>query len=119
MDTAPRFGTLAEAQKSGAPVLLIAQADSADDPLRQLQIDADPGLTQVPRSAAVWAARTPDNARTVLIVSAENAQAVESLMRPLPHYGGQSYVLFQGRKAVHKGIWPVARGPLYRGLQAQ
>jgi aminopeptidase N len=28
------------------------------------------------------------------------------LIRPLPHYGRQSYVIFDGAKAIHRGAWP-------------
>jgi len=35
-----------------------------------------------------------------------DAEALAALARPLPHYGKQSWLLFQGAQAVEKGIWP-------------
>ncbi|WP_156797082.1 hypothetical protein [Nitrosomonas sp. Is79A3] len=32
---------------------------------------------------------------------------LETLIRPLPHYGRQSYIAFDGREAIEKGIWPM------------
>jgi hypothetical protein len=51
------------------------------------------------------------------VVTADNAAELASLLRPLPHYGGQSYVLFAAGRAVSRGIWPLTRGSLYLDLQ--
>ena len=61
----------------------------------------------------------------MLVISADDAAALQTLLRPLPHYGGQSYVLFEGGRAASRGIWPVTRidarlypaGKLTRQLQ--
>jgi aminopeptidase N len=42
-----------------------------------------------------------------MVVSAKDAEALSALSRPLPHYGRQSWLVFEGSKAVDKGIWPV------------
>ena len=67
-------------------------------------------------SAAAWTARRANGA-PVLVVTAENVAELASLLRPLPHYGGQSYVLFAAGRAVSRGIWPLTRGSLYLDLQ--
>ena len=36
------------------------------------------------------------------------AKALEALARPLPHYGGQSWLVFAGSKSVDRGTWPVS-----------
>lgn len=41
------------------------------------------------------------------IVSAKDAASFEALIRPLPHYGRQSYIAVDGREAIEKGIWPM------------
>ena len=41
-----------------------------------------------------------------MIISAANAQALQSLQRPLPHYGRQSWLVFDGAKAIDRGVWP-------------
>ena len=45
------------------------------------------------------------------VVSARDADALRSLLAPLPHYGAQSWLVFDGRRALDRGVWP-APGPL-------
>jgi hypothetical protein len=40
------------------------------------------------------------------VVSAESEDALRALLRPLPHYGRQSYLIFEEARAVERGIWP-------------
>ncbi|MFL6648503.1 MAG: ChaN family lipoprotein [Sulfurifustaceae bacterium] len=40
------------------------------------------------------------------IISVRDAAALAALSRPLPHYGAQSYLVFDGAKAIERGIWP-------------
>ena len=56
-------------------------------------------------SAQVWTARAGDG-RIVVLVSAQDAASLAALARPLPHYGQQSYLLFEGARAVERGTWP-------------
>jgi hypothetical protein len=42
------------------------------------------------------------------VVSARDVAALQALARPLPHYGRQSWLVFEGSKAVDRGIWPDA-----------
>ena len=39
------------------------------------------------------------------MVSARDAASLHALIRPLPHYGRQSYVIFDGAKATRRGAW--------------
>jgi hypothetical protein len=56
-------------------------------------------------TAQVWAGR---NARGTpyAVIAARDAAAIEALARPLPHYGSQSWLAFDGARAVDKGVWP-------------
>ncbi len=47
-----------------------------------------------------------------LFVAADDAQSLEAVLRPLPHYRNQSYVVFDGRKVTRKGLWPAEASPL-------
>ena len=38
--------------------------------------------------------------------SARDAESLSALVRPLPHYGRKSYVVFDGAKAIESGVWP-------------
>ena len=47
-----------------------------------------------------------------LFVAADDARSLEAVLRPLPHYRNQSYVVFDGRKVTRKGLWPADASPL-------
>lgn len=56
-------------------------------------------------SAQAWTVSRPDGV-TLAVVSALDAASLSALARPLPHYGRQSYVIFDGSKLVSRGAWP-------------
>ena len=56
-------------------------------------------------SAQVWTARAGDG-RIVVLVSAQDAPSLAALARPLPHYGRESYLVFQGARLIERGAWP-------------
>jgi hypothetical protein len=116
MDVEPRFDSLSALQDSDQPLLLIADSDDLAEQLAQLRLEQSPELPDMAHSAGAWTVRRA-NGVPVLVVMAENAAELKSLLRPLPHYGGQSYVLFTEGRAVSRGIWPLARGSLYLDLQ--
>ena len=115
MDTPPVFENPAAAQQPGHPLLLVTTDDGLSEQLKMLQLERPPGLPRGAYSAEAWTTRRADGA-PVLVVSAASADALESLLRPLPHYGGQSYVLFEAGRATSRGIWPITRGALFRDL---
>jgi len=116
MDVEPRFDTLSTLENSARPLLLIATTDNIAGQLAKLRLEPSPGLPGILHTAGAWTARR-DNGAPILVVMAENAAELASLQRPLPHYGGQSYVLFAAGRAVSRGIWPLTRGSLYLDLQ--
>jgi aminopeptidase N len=67
-------------------------------------------------TAAAWVTRVAGG-HTVLLLHADNAEAVKKILRPLPHYGRQSYIIFAGRRVVQKGTWPMASSPLRLSFQ--
>ncbi|KAA0582802.1 M1 family aminopeptidase [Azospirillum sp. Sh1] len=98
----------------GAAPLLLVGTDVAV--ARELEAR---GLPPVPAelagrgSARVWMSRAADG-RTALVVSGADAEALRALVRPLPHYGRQSWLVFEGAKAVDRGVWAVGDSPLRR-----
>jgi hypothetical protein len=64
-------------------------------------------------TARAWTERSPDAAPR-LLVAADDARSLEFVLRPLPHYRNQSYVVFDGPKVTHKGLWPADASPLSR-----
>jgi hypothetical protein len=70
-------------------------------PPRPAELDATPDRA----TAWVWTA-TRTTGETVTIVSARDAAALAALGRPLPHYGRQSWLVFDGGTATARGTWP-------------
>jgi aminopeptidase N len=117
MDTEPGSGALAGAQQANRALLLVTTHDRLAGQLAQLGLAAPAEFSVAAHSAAVWTA-TRKGGTAVLVVSVADLAALASLLRPLPHYGGQSYVLFDAGRAVSRGIWPLGRGALYRDLDS-
>ncbi|MFZ9037765.1 MAG: M1 family metallopeptidase [Gammaproteobacteria bacterium] len=115
MDVEARFETLDLRRDIDRPLLLITTSENLASQLAQLKLTRPAELAAPGASAAAWTARL-ENGDPVLVISADDAAALQTLLRPLPHYGGQSYVLFEGGRAASRGIWPVTRGPLYLDL---
>jgi len=58
-----------------------------------------------------WAARRPDGGALV-VIAADGVDALHALAGPLPHYGAQSFVVFDGSRALDRGLWPPPEHPL-------
>jgi len=62
-------------------------------------------------TARAWTEILPGGS-PILFVSADDAPALAAVLRPLPHYRGESYIAFQGSRSIRKGLWPVTASPL-------
>jgi len=88
------------------------------DPLPALHADIDRALSASglpPRpapladrgSAQVWTIQGDRSALPpIAVISARDAEALAAIARPLPHYGGQSYLAFDDGRVIERGIWP-------------
>ena len=102
-------GVLEQAPTDG-PVLVIGKAEAISSFMHQI------GSLRIPEqvklgTAAAWVTRSAGG-HPILFIRAADVEALEGLIRPLPHYGRQSYVVFDGRQAIRKGIWPTESNPL-------
>ena len=89
---------------SHAPVLLIGIHDDVDRMLSTWTFPPRPAAVGY-RERQVWTARSNDS--VVAVVSVRDWQSLDSLVRPLPHYGRQSWLVFEGSKVIDRGIWPL------------
>lgn len=89
-----------------APTLVIGLQAEVDAWLAAKQLPARPDETGKKGSAQVWTVTRSEGA-SLAIISAQDAASLEALIRPLPHYGRQSYLIFDGRQAIDKGVWPM------------
>jgi aminopeptidase N len=91
---------------SAAPTLIIGLQSEIDVWLAAKQLPVRPDEINKKGTAQAWTLARNDGA-SLAIVSAKDTASLEALIRPLPHYGRQSYITFDGRQAVEKGIWPM------------
>ena len=92
---------------SGGPLLIIGTHAEVAASLAAAGLPGQPTELAKRGSAQVWTLLRPAGA-PLAVVSADDAAALQALARPLPHYGGQSWLVFAGSKNVDRGIWPVA-----------
>ena len=106
-ELAARLFERAPAERASASTLLVAGLHADIDAwLAGAGMAARPATLATTRgSAQVWTARSSDG-RIALLVSAQDAASLAALARPLPHYGQQSYLVFEGARAVERGTWP-------------
>ena len=70
----------------------------------------------------IIAVRNPGNAQaTIVWLTTDRLDAVQGLVRKLPHYGKYSYLAFTGAEPTNaaKGEWPVVNSPLMASLSEQ
>jgi aminopeptidase N len=89
-----------------APALVIGLHHEVDAWLEAKELPARPDEVSGKGTAQAWTLNGPQGS-ALAIVSAQDNASLESLIRPLPYYGRQSYIVFDGRQAVERGVWPV------------
>ncbi|HET7061811.1 MAG TPA: M1 family aminopeptidase [Nitrosospira sp.] len=88
-----------------APAVVIGLQDQVDAWLARHKLPGRPEVVDKKGSAQAWTLSRP-NGMTLAVVSARDVASLAALIRPLPHYGRQSYVVFDGAKVVGRGAWP-------------
>jgi aminopeptidase N len=68
-------------------------------------LPAAPAELREQGSARAWTVAR-NGAKPVLAVTARDAAALEALARPLRHYGRESWIAFEGSRALERGVWP-------------
>ncbi|HYH16993.1 MAG TPA: M1 family aminopeptidase [Azospirillum sp.] len=97
------------------PLLLLGTQEGVERLLRAYRMDGPPEAVAGRGTARVWTARTA-RGQPALVVAAADPAALQALLRPLPHYGRQSWLVFDGARAVDRGVWPPGDSPLRRRL---
>ena len=88
-----------------APALIIGLERDVDVWLKAQSLPDRPERVEGKGTAQAWTV-SREHGAPIAIVSAKDAAALAALARPLPHYGRQSYVIFEGPKAIDRGAWP-------------
>jgi aminopeptidase N len=87
------------------PLLVIGLQDQIDNWLASRSLPKRPDMLKAKGSAVVWTAALPGG-KSIVVVAAHDAEALAALVRPLPHYGRESYIVFEGAKVTESGVWP-------------
>ncbi|MBV2192769.1 MAG: M1 family peptidase, partial [Azonexus sp.] len=95
---------LSSALNSKNPVLLAGTHAEVDQALAGAGLPARPASLAGKGSAQVWT--VPGQPYPLAVISAQDAVALNALQRGLPHYGGQSWLVFEQGRVIDKGIWP-------------
>lgn len=113
LDTPTRFGSIEAPKLPPAPLLIIGITPQLESFLSRAGLDGVPDSLAGRGTARAWTAQR-DAGAPLLVVAADGVEALEALLRPLPHYGGKSYLVFEGGRALETGIWPVTHSPMSR-----
>jgi hypothetical protein len=111
LDHGPKLADPA-AVPTDAPLVVLGLAADVDRFLERHGLPGRPERLKGRGTARVWTAYQPSG-KALAVVSAQSVDALKALIRPLPHYGRQSYLIFDGVRAVEQGIWP-AQPPAWR-----
>jgi aminopeptidase N len=91
---------------ANAPRLVIGLHEAVDRALASAGLPPRPETLAGRGSAQVWTGYS-ETGRALAVISARDVAALQALMRPLPHYGRQSWLVFDGARAIDRGVWPV------------
>lgn len=105
----PREIALDELRRVATPVLLVGLHAEIDAALAAAKLPPRPPDPGQRGTAQVW---TVPGRTALAVISARDAAALSALLRPLPHYGSQSWLVFDGGRAVERGIWPMIDPPV-------
>lgn len=104
-----------EAARAEGPILAIGLTAEILSLLDALGLGPVPETLAGRGSVRAWTTRR-DDGRVVFVVAADKAADLRAVLRPLPHYRGMSFLLFEGDEATAKGVWPSGDTPLRRRL---
>jgi aminopeptidase N len=108
-----RMADAADAARDGEPLLIIGLHADIDGTLSALGLPPRPAALAGRGSAQVWTIqRSGSAAPPIALVSVRDAESLAALARPLPHYGGQSYLAFDGGRLIERGVWPAHARPV-------
>ncbi|MDP3671353.1 MAG: M1 family aminopeptidase [Telluria sp.] len=107
-EAAPQTVGPGELDREGGPLLLAGLHADVDAALAAAGLPPrPPSLAAFEGSAKVWtiarAGRAP-----LAVVSGADANALRALLRPLPHYGARSWLVFDGSRMLAGGVWPAS-----------
>jgi len=95
----------ADAPPPEASLLVIGLHHDVDSWLAHFAASQRPAVIATRGTAQAWTASLGEG-RVISVISVRDAEALRALARPLPHYGRQSWLVFDGAKVLDQGVWP-------------
>ncbi|MCW8861622.1 MAG: M1 family aminopeptidase [Rhodospirillales bacterium] len=119
MDTRPNILAAAPDVLPDGPLIVVGTRSRVSAFLTRHGLPPSPSEIRGNGTAEVWATRRAIGASTapMVIVAADTMESLRSLLRPLPHYGRQGYLAFEGGRVSVKGTAAPESGALSRGLE--
>lgn len=87
------------------PALVAGDRAGITRVLAQLGLGSVPEVLSQPGTARAWAARGA-NGKAFVFLMADTPAALAAMQRSLPHYGRQSWLVFQEARVSAQGAWP-------------
>jgi aminopeptidase N len=112
-ESAPQEVNAAKLAESQEPVLIAGLHRDVDALLVASGLPARPQVFDGRGSAEVWTIAQAGKGPPVAVLSARDAASLAAVSRALPHYGAQSYLVFNGSQVIGRGVWP-AQAPVVR-----
>jgi aminopeptidase N len=91
------------------PVLLAGTREAVARVLQRAGLPAEPDTVPPGGDVRVWTLR-PTGGPPLAVLAARDVAALHAVARPLPHYGSQSWLVFDGGRVLARGVWD-APGP--------
>ncbi|MDA8108265.1 MAG: M1 family aminopeptidase [Betaproteobacteria bacterium] len=105
-EAAPRRIAPDELERGEEPALVIGLGPDVQKMLAALGLPPEPASLAGRGSAQVWTVERAPGQAPVAVIAARDVESLAALERPLPHYGAQSYLAFEGARAIERGVWP-------------
>jgi hypothetical protein len=105
----PRHSGATALGEGAEPVLLVGTHEAVARVLERSGLPVEPDSLPRGGDVRVWTTR-PEGGPPLAVVAANDAAALQTVARPLPHYGSQSWLVFDGSRVRARGVWD-APGP--------
>ena len=110
-------GTL---ELKGNHLWFLGRGDALDELLRETEVGISGDKVSIAGSefdidgrTFICTLRNPrDGSSVVAVIVSEDTKSLPSIVRKLPYYGRNSYLIFEGNKAIESGVWKAEDSPL-------
>jgi hypothetical protein len=104
-----RSEDVTSAMAANAPLLVVGTTRSVAEFLSRAGLPSPPDQLAARGTARVWTARYRGDI-PLLVVEANDIDALRQTTAAIRHYGANSYLVFDGRKVIDRGVWlPASR----------